>query len=94
MINRRRTARTSLKRLRGLDKSSPNQTQVIHGRHEQCRWRGSWANLLHFAPNLNMYRHNVISLKMQQIAQLHRHGYCSWRPCMTRLAFLEALVSP
>ena len=50
MINRRRTVRTSPQRHRGLAKASPIQIRVIYGNHEQCWWRGSWANLLHFTP--------------------------------------------
>ena len=85
MINSRRTARTSPQRHRGLAKASQNQIQVIYGRHEQCRWRGSWANLLYFTPNLKMYRH--ISLKMQQMAQLRCHRHSPWGSYIIRFAF-------
>ena len=50
MINSRRTARTNPQRIRGLTKASQNRNRVIYGRHEQCQWQRSWANLLHFTP--------------------------------------------
>ena len=56
MINHRRRVSTSLLRAHGLRKASQNSNRVIYGRHEQCRWPRSCANLLHLTPNLKMHR--------------------------------------
>ena len=56
MRNTCRTARKSPQRHHALVKASQNRNRVIYGRHEQCRWQRSCANLLHLTPNLKMHR--------------------------------------
>ena len=45
---------TSPERAHGLPTKPQDTNRAIYGRHRQCRWCGSWANLLHFESNLEM----------------------------------------